>query len=94
MWKWKHFDTLDGLLDFVNEHELDHDQFKIVNSRAPRRSGPTGTPMYLIYRAREEAEEAPTLATAEARPLRAEQESALDAVEEILHNASDSNDRR
>jgi hypothetical protein len=86
MWKWKHFDSLDGLLDFVNEHELESHQFKIVNSPAPRRSNPYGAPMYLIYQDRREEWIEPELAAVEAVPLEEEQENALDAVEQLLHD--------
>lgn len=89
MWKWKHFDSLDGLLQFVNELALEHHQFKIVNSPAPRRSNPYGAPMYLIYREPREQWERPELAAVEALPLAMEQESAIDAVEQLLHEAAD-----
>jgi hypothetical protein len=89
MWTWKHFDSLDGLLKFVNELELAHHEFKIVNSPAPRRSNPYGAPMYLIYRDRRPDHDDPELVAVESVPLEAEQESAIDAAEEILHNASD-----
>ena len=83
MWKWKHFDTLDGLLHFVNERELRADQFKIVNSSAPRRSGPYGSPMYLIYLDEpDDPEEALVEAMEQADR---EEESAVEAAEEILH---------
>jgi hypothetical protein len=94
MWKWKHFDSLDGLLKFVNELELEHHQFKIVNSPAPRRTNPYGAPMYLIYRDHREVREEPALAAVESLPLEAEQESAIDAAEEIIHSAADQHDRR
>jgi hypothetical protein len=89
MWKWKHFDSLDGLLKFVNELELEHHQFKIVNSPAPRRSNPYGAPMYLIYREPREQTDEPDLAAVEALPLEAEQVNAIDAAEQILHRAAD-----
>ena len=89
MWMWKHFDSLDGLLKFVNELELAHHEFKIVNSPAPRRTNPYGAPMYLIYRDRRPEREDPELAAVEALPLAAEQESAIDAAEEILHTAGE-----
>ena len=83
MWKWKHFDTLDGLLHFVNERELRADQFKVVNSSAPRRSGLYGSPMYLIYR---EEPDDPEEALVEAMDqAEIEEESAVEAAEEILH---------
>ena len=94
MWKWKHFDSLDSLVAFVNELELEPHQFKIVNSHAPRRSGPYGSPMYLIYREQREESIEPALAAVEATPLEEEQESVMAAVEEILHDASDHPDRR
>ncbi len=89
MWKWKHFDSLDGLLKFVNELELSFDDFKIVNSHAPRRSGPYGAPMYLIYRDPREVSVEPALTAVEHAPLTAEQEDAVSAAEQILHDASD-----
>jgi hypothetical protein len=87
MWKWRHFESLDSLLKFVNELELSADAFKIVNSSAPRRSGPYGAPMYLIYREPPDAAIEPTLAAAE--ELTDEQESALSAAEQILHDATE-----
>jgi hypothetical protein len=87
MWKWKHFDSLDGLLQFVNELELGASDFKVVNSPAPRRTNPYGAPMYLIYR--ERSATWPESQLAASLPLEAEQESAIDAAEEILHHAAD-----
>lgn len=94
MWKWRHFDSLEGLLKFVNELELGPDSFKIVNSPAPRRSGPYGAPMYLIYREPRAEEAEPVLAAAEAAPLTEEQESAITAAEQIIHDATDHPERR
>ncbi|MCC6626725.1 MAG: hypothetical protein IT340_04895 [Chloroflexi bacterium] len=87
MWKWKHFDSLDGLLQFVNERELGPDDFKVVNSPAPRRTNPYGAPMYLVYREHPVGWRDTELAAA--LPLEAEQESAIDAAEQILHHAAD-----
>jgi hypothetical protein len=94
MWKWKHFDSLDGLLNFVNEHGLEHYQFKIVNSPAPRRSSPYGAPMYLVYRDHRELTETPELAVLAGLPLEAEVESAVETAEEIIQDAAEHPERR
>ena len=76
------------LLDFVNEHRLEHHQFKlaIVPPRLwQRRSGPR---YYLIYRLHTPEPESPGLAVAavdELPPI--DEESAVDTAAAIIHDA-------
>ncbi len=83
MWVSKLFGSLPILLDFVNQHRLQHDQFKIVVVPPrlwQRRSSPR---YYLIYRTDGTAEA--LLATLTAEVI--DEEAAVDVAEEIIATA-------
>lgn len=88
MWQAKLFGSLPMLLNFVNEHRLEHHQFKVVIVPPriwQRRSGPR---YYLIYRVHIPDQELLGLAGAvvdEVPPI--DEESAVDTAAAIIHDA-------
>lgn len=88
MWVSRLFGSLPMLLDFVNGHQLSHDQFKIVVVPPrlwQRRSSPR---YYLIYRVPEpEGMLVGALGAAAGRASAIDEESAVDTAEEIIASA-------
>jgi hypothetical protein len=88
MWVSRLFGSLPMLLDFVNGHGLNHDQFKIVVVPPrlwQRRSSPR---YYLIYRTTEPGGAlAGALETAAGREGAIDEEAAVDTAAEIIASA-------
>ena len=90
MWQSQLFGSLPMLLEFVNQHRLAHDQFKIaiVPPRLwQRRSSPR---YYLIYRVDGPEGELVGVAAAEEAVLRGleeEEDAAVDTAQQIIASA-------
>ncbi len=88
MWQSQLFGSLPMLLEFVNEHQLTHDRFKIaiVPPRLwQRRSSPR---YYLIYWTDEPLGELASVAVAEGeQAIEIAEEEAVDTAEQIIASA-------
>jgi hypothetical protein len=94
MWQSRLFGSLPMLLEFVNEHRLTHDRFKIaiVPPRLwQRRSSPR---YYLIYWTEESLGELASVAAVAAgeQASEIEEEEAVDTAEQIIASAQRSED--